>query len=203
MNLVKNRNSFKVLGEQWPHPWVPGPYPPPPMASPSPPPPANTLLPSNGAGSQAKRPQAPPHSHPTGGGDRDKTRNDNITTNKRKQPYITIPYVCRTVEHTAPHRRGGANQKDRRPHSTGGTRPNKTTQEDPKINKAKQEDYPLDRQGGGGGAAALHQTSPHLLSSAPPSAGPEQSQCRSRNTSTHVPPCSCAGGVSTSPNCGA
>ena len=45
------------------------------------------------------------------------------------------------VEHTAPHRRGGANQNDHRPHSTGGgggdeakqdqtgkaTRPNKTT----------------------------------------------------------------------------
>ena len=51
----------------------------------------------------------------------------------------TIP----SVEHTAPHRRGGANQKDHRPHSTGGgegnqakqdqtgkaTRPNKTTRQ--------------------------------------------------------------------------
>ena len=59
--------------------------------------------------------------HPTGGGGGDKARNDDITTNKRQQPYHT------SVE------RGGANQKDHRPHSTGGggggkegTRPNKT-----------------------------------------------------------------------------
>ena len=67
--------------------------------------------------------------HPKGGGG-DKARNDDITTNKRQQPYHT------SVE------RGGANQKDHRPHSTRGggrgdeakqdqtgkaTRPNKTT----------------------------------------------------------------------------
>ena len=55
--------------------------------------------------------------HPTGGGG-DKARNDDITSNKRQQPYHT------SVEHTAPPqagpRRGGANQKDHRPHSTGG-----------------------------------------------------------------------------------
>ena len=53
-----------------------------------------------------------------------------------------VPYLCRTsVEHTAPQRRGGVNQKDHRPHSTGwgggdeakqdltgkATRPNKIT----------------------------------------------------------------------------
>ena len=84
-------------------------------------------------------------------------------------------------------RRGGANQNDHRPHPTGGegdkacddgittagptkkttgptpqgggTRPNKTRRE---SNKAKQDNYPLDRQGGipwgggRGGVAALH-----------------------------------------------
>ena len=60
--------------------------------------------------------------------------NDDIIANKRQQPYHS------SVEHTAPHRRGGANQNDHRPHPTGGggdkakhdqtgkaTRPNKTT----------------------------------------------------------------------------
>ena len=74
--------------------------------------------------------QAP---HPTGG-EGDKACNDDITTNKRQQPYHT------SVEHTA---RGGANQKDQRPHSTGGegTRPNKTRR---------------GKQKARGGVAALH-----------------------------------------------
>ena len=44
-----------------------------------------------------------------------------LTANKRQQHHTS-------VVHTAPHRRGGANQKDHRPYSTGGegTRPNKT-----------------------------------------------------------------------------
>ena len=41
-------------------------------------------------------------------------RNDDITANKRQQPYHI------SVEHTAPHRRGGANQNDHKPHPTGG-----------------------------------------------------------------------------------
>ena len=72
-----------------------------------------THCPTQAGRGQPKRPQATPH---RGGGD--KARNDDITTNKRQQPYHT------SVE------RGGANQKDHRPHSTGGggepTRPNKT-----------------------------------------------------------------------------
>ena len=79
--------------------------------------------------------------HPTGGGG-DKARNDDITTNKRQQPYHT------SVE------RGGANQKDHRPHSTGGERGRGQTRPDGESNKAKQDNYPLDRQGGipwGGG----------------------------------------------------
>ena len=57
-----------------------------------------------------------------------------LLPNKWQQPYHT------SVEHTAPHRRGGANQEDHRSHSTGGggdeakqeqtgkaTSPNKTT----------------------------------------------------------------------------
>ena len=54
---------------------------------------------------------------------------DDIIANKRQQPYHS------SVEHTAPHRRGGANQNDHRPggdkakHDQTGkaTRPNKTT----------------------------------------------------------------------------
>ena len=55
-----------------------------------------------------------------------------------------------SVEHAAPHMRGGANQENHRPHPIRGegTRPKKTTQEVGESNK--QEDYPLDsRQGGG------------------------------------------------------
>ena len=43
-----------------------------------------------------------------------RARNDDITANKRQQPYHI------SVEHTAPHRQGGANQNDHRPHPTGG-----------------------------------------------------------------------------------
>ena len=93
---------------------------------------------------------------PTTGGGGDKACNDDMTTNKRQQPYHT------SVEHTDPHRRGGANQKDHRPNSTGGegTRPNKTRRG---KQQAKQDNHPLDRQGGipwggegRGGVAALH-----------------------------------------------
>ena len=42
-----------------------------------------------------------------------RARNDDITANKRQQPYHT------SVEHTAPHRQGGANRNDHRPHRTG------------------------------------------------------------------------------------
>ena len=90
--------------------------------------------------------------HPTGGVGGDKARNDDITTNKRQQPYHT------SVE------RGGANQKDHRPHSTGGgERGRGQTRPDGESNKAKQDNYPLDRHGGipwsgggRGGVAALH-----------------------------------------------
>ena len=108
------------------------------------------------------------------------------------------------VEHTAPHRRGGANQNDHRPHPTGGVEgtrhvtmtllltsgsnhtirlpptggagPTKKTtgptpqgggrgrgqtRPDPESNKAKQDNYPLDRQGripwGGGGEGGVWQ----------------------------------------------
>ena len=37
-----------------------------------------------------------------------------LTANKRQQQYHT------SLEHTAPHRRGGANQNDHRPRPTGG-----------------------------------------------------------------------------------
>ena len=68
------------------------------------------------------------------------------------------------VEHTAPHRRGGANQNDHRPHPTGGGgRGRGQTRPDGESNMAKQDNYPLDRQGGipwgggvRGGVAALH-----------------------------------------------
>ena len=43
-----------------------------------------------------------------------RAHNDDITANKRQQLY----YI--SVEHTAPHRRGGANQNDHRPHPIGG-----------------------------------------------------------------------------------
>ena len=87
--------------------------------------------------------------HPTGGGG-DKARNDDITTNKRQQPYHT------SVEHTAPPQAGrGQPKRPQAPLHRGGggegTRPNKTRGE---SNKAKQDNYPLDRQGGipwGGG----------------------------------------------------
>ena len=65
--------------------------------------------------------------HPTGGGG-DKARNDDITADKRQQPYHT------SVENTTgptPQGRG-----------RGQTRP------DGESNKAKQNNYPLDRQGG-------------------------------------------------------
>ena len=55
-----------------------------------------------------------------------------------------------SVEHSARHRRSGASQNDHGPlpHRGGErTRPNKTTQEEGESNKAKQEEYPLDRQG--------------------------------------------------------
>ena len=64
--------------------------------------------------------------HPTGGGG-DKARNDDITTNKRQQPYHT------SVEHTAPPQAGRGLPKRPQAHSTGGgeegTRPNKTRRE--------------------------------------------------------------------------
>ena len=69
----------------------------------------------------------------------------------------TIP-----LQNTLPPQGGGANQKDHRPHSTGG-RGRGQTRPDGESNKAKQDNYPLDRQGGipwggggGGGVAALH-----------------------------------------------
>ena len=43
-----------------------------------------------------------------------RARNDDITANKRRQTYHI------SVEHTALHRRGGANHNDHRPHPTGG-----------------------------------------------------------------------------------
>ena len=89
-----------------------------------------------GANQNDHRPQ------PTAGGG-DKACNDDISTNKRQQPY-----------QTSPHRRGGANQKDHRPHSTG-VGGDEAKQDQPgESNKAKQDKYPLDRQGGipwGGG----------------------------------------------------
>ena len=62
--------------------------------------------------------------HPTGGGG-DKARNDDITTNKRQQPYHT------SVEHTAPPQAGrGQPKRPQAPLHRGGggegTRPNKT-----------------------------------------------------------------------------
>ena len=66
-------------------------------------------------------------------------------SNHRQQPYHT------SVERTAPHRRGGAIQKDHRPHSTGGGG-DEAKQEHPgrrESNKAKQDDYTLDRQARG------------------------------------------------------
>ena len=76
---------------------------------------------------------------------------------KRQQPYHT------SVEHTAPHRRGGANQKDHRSHSTGeGTRPNKTRREKQQAHTRQLPTWPgkggYHGEGGGGrrGVAALH-----------------------------------------------
>ena len=110
-----------------------------------------THCPTQAGRGQPKRPQAPPH---RGGGD--KACDDDITTNKRQQPYHT------SVEHTNPHRRGGANQKDHRPTPQGG-RGRGQTRPDGESNKAKRDNYPLDRQGGipwggggRGGVAALH-----------------------------------------------
>ena len=98
--------------------------------------------------------------HPTGGGG-DKARNDDITTNKWQQPYHT------SVEHTALRRRGGANQKDHRPHSTagGGGRGRGQTRPDGENNKPKQDNYPLDRQGGipsGGGRGGCGSPASHM-----------------------------------------
>ena len=98
--------------------------------------------------------------HPTGGGG-DKARNDDITTNKWQQPYHT------SVEHTALRRRGGANQKDHRPHSTAGVggRGRGQTRPDGENNKPKQDNYPLDRQGGipsGGGEGGCGSPASHM-----------------------------------------
>ena len=60
-----------------------------------------------------------------------RARNDDITANKRQQPYHI------TVEHTAPHRRGGANQNDHRPHPTGGGE-DKACNDDITTNKRQQ-----------------------------------------------------------------
>ena len=107
-----------------------------------------------------------------------RARNDDITANKRQQPYHT--YLCR---HTAPHRRGGANQNDHRPHPQagggdkarngskrgeapfhrggGGEGRRNQTRPDGESNKAKPDNYPLDRQGGipwgGGGGEGVWQ----------------------------------------------
>ena len=89
--------------------------------------------------------------HPTGGGG-DKARNDDITTNKRQQPYHT------SVEHTAPPQAGRGLPKRPQAHSTGGgERGRGQTRPD---GKAKQDNYPLDRQGGipwGGGGGGVWQ----------------------------------------------
>ena len=42
---------------------------------------------------------------------------EHVTMALQLQAAATIPY---SVEHTAPHRLGGANQNDHRPHPTGG-----------------------------------------------------------------------------------
>ena len=92
------------------------------------------------------------HTAPHRGGG-NKAHNDDITTNKRQQPYHT------SVEHT-----GGAGQPKRpqAPLHRGG-RGRGQTRPDGESNNAKQDNYPLDRQGGipwgggrRGGVAALH-----------------------------------------------
>ena len=82
-----------------------------------------------------------------------------LTASQRQQPYHI------SVEHAAPHRWGGANQNDQRPHPTGGggdeakqdqtgkaTRPNKTTTH--LTGKGRYHGV----GGGRGGVAALHHT---------------------------------------------
>ena len=86
--------------------------------------------------------------HPTGGGG-DKARNDDITSNKRQQPYHT------SVEHTAPPQAGrGQPKRPQAPlHRGGGGRGDEAKQDQRGKQQGRGDTMGW---GGRGGVAALH-----------------------------------------------